>query len=297
MPVRALLTERRRETARERRGPPVTLRGMESRRWLIDLPDGKWTLPEAHPPAPKRHRPPGVHGPRRNLVNWGHEHLQIPAHHRERRRGATHLRRAGPGSRWRPPRGREPRQARQRTPLCTSTIASRRHSRSSRGGSATSGPESRRGSPGPVRDGRLRAGRAAQVLERWGRGSPGHGPHSTGRQHRVFSHCDLRVAAGERGKPAGPVRGRVLDEAVPVRVLHDGDPGGGTAFRLPSAGDGRAGAEQVQEVRRRPRTGEAVSGTGEAAQRHARKHARHLRVPPLSASMWRSVPLGVRVSP
>jgi hypothetical protein len=40
-----------------------------------------------------------------------------------------------------------------------------------------------------------------------------------------------------------------------------------------------------------------VSGTGEAAQRHARKHARHLRVPPLSASMWRSVPLGVRVSP
>jgi len=32
VPVRALLTERRRETARERRGPPVTLRGMESRR-------------------------------------------------------------------------------------------------------------------------------------------------------------------------------------------------------------------------------------------------------------------------
>ena len=136
-----------------------------------------------------------------------------------------------------------------------------------------------------MRDGRLRAGRAAQVLERWGRGSPGHGPHSTGRQHRVFSYGDLRVAAGERGEPARPVRGRVPNEAVPGRVLHDGDPGGGAAFRI--SGDGRVGTGQVREVRRRPRTGEAVSG-------HRRScTTAHSKARKASA---RSAPLGIDVA-
>jgi hypothetical protein len=45
-----------------------------------------------------------------------HEHLHLPAHHRERCRGADHLSSVRPRLSRRPPRGREPRQARQRTP-------------------------------------------------------------------------------------------------------------------------------------------------------------------------------------
>jgi mannose-6-phosphate isomerase-like protein (cupin superfamily) len=54
------------------------------------------------------------------LVLRRHEHL--PTHHRERGRGADHLRSAHPRLRRRPPRGREPRQARQRTPEEALTI-------------------------------------------------------------------------------------------------------------------------------------------------------------------------------
>ena len=50
-----------------------------------------------------------------NLVHLRHE-PQLPSHYRERGRGANHLRSAGPKLRRRPPRDRELRQARQRTP-------------------------------------------------------------------------------------------------------------------------------------------------------------------------------------
>ncbi len=143
------------------------------------------------------------------------EDLHLPAHHRERRRGAPHVPPEDPGRHRRPPGGGERRR----------TGRGSRHARPPPpGGGADGGAgpyrlRAPRGA-GPVcgtgGDGSVPGGGGPQVLERRRGDTPLHGVHRAGRQRGVLPRGDLRVAEAQRGS-----RPSLLDAAFLARRYRD----------------------------------------------------------------------------